>query len=36
MTEIIDNASRKNWSIPMKSKDEAIPDLHKFKVREEL
>jgi hypothetical protein len=36
MMEIVDNGSRKNWSIPMKSKDEAIPELHKFKLREEL
>jgi hypothetical protein len=36
MMEIVDNASRKNWSILMKSKDEAIPQLHKLKLREEL
>jgi hypothetical protein len=36
MMEIVDNASRKNWSIPMKSKDKAIPQLQKFKLREEL
>jgi hypothetical protein len=36
MMEIVDNSSRKNWSIPMKSNDEAIPQLYKFKLREEL
>jgi hypothetical protein len=34
MMEIVDNGSRKKWSIPMKSKDEAIPQLYKFKLRE--
>jgi hypothetical protein len=36
MMEIVNNVSRKNWSIPMKSKDEAIAQLHKVKLREEL
>ncbi|KAI1003486.1 hypothetical protein K3495_g4722 [Podosphaera aphanis] len=33
--QIIDNWSRRIWSIPLKSKDQAIQELKKFKLREE-
>jgi hypothetical protein len=36
MMKIVDNATRKNWSNPMKSKNQAILQFHKFKLREEL
>lgn len=34
--QIVDNATRKNWSIPLKTKDEIIPQLRKWKIQSEL
>ena len=34
--QIIDSATRRNWSIPLPSKDEAIPAIRKWRNREEL
>ena len=33
--QIIDNYTRKNWSLPLKSKDEAMTTLRTWKAREE-
>ena len=36
LMQIICNYSRKNWSIPLKTKDQAIPELRKWKAKVEL
>jgi hypothetical protein len=36
LMQIICNYTRKNWSIPLKSKDQAIPELRRWKAKVEL
>lgn len=36
LMQMICNYSRKNWSIPLKSKDQAIPELRRWKAKVEL
>lgn len=33
--QVVDNWSRRTWSIPLKTKDQAISELRKLRVREE-